>query len=86
MYVQHRIYLVNFTGASPLRLYGPDSIVIVVCPVKAFGKTFEEAMSMSKKVLPFQRKDKDLKIDKKNNLYFEVQGQLHITGRSFILV
>lgn len=72
----------NFLAASPLRLYGPDSIVSVRCPVKVFRKTLDEAMSgKNQKWLPYlKKKDGDICINVKSNWYAEAQGQLHITG------
>lgn len=65
-------------GASPLRLYGPDSIVTVQCPVKAFRKTVDEAIQ--KKLLPLTYKDGDVHIKEKSSWYIDVQAQLRITG------
>lgn len=71
-------YLFHCLGASPLRLYGPDSIVNVQCPVKAFNKTVDEAIRRN--LLPLNYKDGDVNVKENSNWYIEVQGQLHITG------
>lgn len=71
-------YLFHHLGASPLRLYGPDSIVNVQCPVKAFRKTIDEAINRN--LLPLTYKDGDINVKDNSNWYIEVQGQLHITG------
>lgn len=67
-------------GASPLRLYGPESIVNVLCPVKSFHKTIDEAMRMRKRELPFKLKNGKIVFNKKSRCYIEMQGQLHVTG------
>lgn len=76
-------YLKNFLGASPLRLYGQESIVAVQCPVKVFGKTFDEALSNRfKKWVPFLKKTPsgEIEINTKSSWYVEIQGQLHVSG------
>lgn len=71
---------ITFTAASPLRLYGTNSIVNVQCPVKAFRKTVDEAMS--KKLLPFfKRQNGEICMNVKSQCYVDIQGQLHITGK-----
>lgn len=66
------------SGASPLRLYGPNSIVHVICPVKAFRKTVDDAIL--KNLLPLTYKNGDYQIKEKSSWHIEVQGLLHVTG------
>lgn len=69
-----------FLCTSPLRLYGPDSVVVAKCPVKAFNKSFVEAIE--KRLVLFWDK-KNFTVNKKCNWFIECQGQLHITQRKF---
>lgn len=71
-------------AASPLRLYGQDSIVSVQCPVKVFRKTIDEALSNKlKKWVPYLNKTgNDIEINTKSSWYVGIQGQLHITGET----
>ncbi|KAG4067520.1 hypothetical protein HA402_005292 [Bradysia odoriphaga] len=73
----------GFLAASPIRLYGGDSIVSVQCTVKAFNKTVEDALA--KNLLPYFKQQNGVRtVNKKSSWYVEAQGQLHITGRSFV--
>lgn len=70
----------GFLGASPLRLYGDDSVVIVKCPVKCFKKTVDQAIRSNS--LPFWKsKDGNVSINLKGSWYVEMQGVLHVTDK-----
>lgn len=69
-----------FLCTSPLRLYGTDSVVIVKCPVKAYNKSFKEAIE--KRLISYWDK-KSFTVNKKCNWFIECQGQLHVTQRKF---
>lgn len=68
----------SILGASPLRLYGPDAMVMVQCPVKAFRKTFVEAIERN--LAPLTYENGDVHIKEKSSWYVEAQGHLRITG------
>jgi len=75
-----------FLEASPFRLYGDNGIICVKCPVKPFQKkikTIPEAIDA--KFIPFWKKKKSgvLTVNKNSEWYIEIQGQLHITRKSF---
>lgn len=69
-----------FLGSSPLRLVGNSHILSIKCPVKQYNKKFESAM----KTIPFfKRKDDHYNINEKSDWFFEIQGDMHITGRKY---
>lgn len=73
---------ISFLGASPFRLYGSDSIVIVKCPIKGFKKTIDEAIRTN--LLPFWKYNNgNVSINPKGSWYIEMQGMLHITQKEF---
>lgn len=70
----------SFLGASPLLLYGPDSIVVVKCPRKEYNKTFDDAIGP--KSLKFWKKVRgNVSVNVNHEWFIEIQGDLHITGR-----
>ncbi|KAF5281750.1 hypothetical protein FQR65_LT14545 [Abscondita terminalis] len=70
-------------GASPDGLIGNDSIIEVKCPANAAKFTPQDAVY--KKIIKYMevsRDDGTLHLKSNHAYYYQVQGQLHITGRS----
>lgn len=74
-----------FLGASPDGLLGDDGIVEVKCPANAANLTPAEAIDEKK--IKFCNKDDSNKIKLKRNhsFYYQIQGQLQITGRKYCI-
>nr|XP_042913257.1 uncharacterized protein LOC122273253 [Parasteatoda tepidariorum] len=76
-----------FLAASPDGLVGNDGIIEVKCPAKCYDITPDEGI-LSRKVT-FWKVDKTKKnilgINTNHIFYYQVQGQLHITRKSFCL-
>lgn len=72
-----------FLGSTPLRLYGPESIVNVKCPLKCFDQSVDNAIN-SKAINFWKRKRQgELFINVKSAWYLEVQAELHVSDRKF---
>lgn len=74
-----------FLGASPFRLYGENGILYVKCPLKAFKKTIHEAIA-TKSLNFWVVKSGVETVNKNSEWYIEIQGELHVTRRSFAFV
>lgn len=75
----------SFLATSPFRLFGDTGIVVVKCPVKAYKKNIQEAID--EKLIPLWKNVSGIEtINKSSAWYIEIQGQLHITARSFAYV
>jgi len=72
----HEIY--GFLGASPDGVIDNDFIVEVKCPKSAKNLTVSEA---SQKIKNFCIDKKTMKLNKKSNYYYQIQGQLQISNR-----
>lgn len=71
-----------FLGTSPFRLYRDDSIISVKCPKNAYKKSMKYAID--NKLIPFWSGTScDRQINMKCHWWYEIQGQLRITGRQF---
>lgn len=71
-----------FLGASPDGLIGEDGIVEIKCPHKASSSTVLEAIK--NKTIKFLENDKGkIKLKRRDNYYFQIQGQLKITNRKY---
>lgn len=74
-------------GASPDGLIENNGIVEVKCPSSAEKMTPHEAACKGK--APYLKYDKKqsqiIGINKKHVYYYQVQGQLHVTGREYCL-
>lgn len=66
-----------FLGASPDGLIGSDTVVEVKCP---FSRRFS---AINEKTIPYLYVDKDgnLTLKKNHSYFYEIQGQLFVTGR-----
>lgn len=74
----------SFLCTTPLRLYGPESIVVVRCPLKGFNQSVENAVES--KFINFwklNRRSSDLTINNKSAWYLQIQGELHVSDRKF---
>ncbi|KAL4702617.1 hypothetical protein ACJJTC_016093 [Scirpophaga incertulas] len=71
----------TFLAASPDGLVGEDSIVEIKCPYKIVDLSPIEGIEQ--KAIDFCTfKDNTLKLKRNHNYYYQIQGQLHITGRN----
>ena len=68
-----------FIAGSPDRLLGEDGIVEVKCPYKA--RKYE--VSPANQCYLLKSSDGGLKMNKEHQYYYQVQGQLLVTGRFF---
>lgn len=76
-----------FIGASPFRICGQNSILVVYCPHKLYKKDIMD--SINRKLLPFWTvNDGEVCVNIKSHWYIEVQGQLHVSDKrsAFVLV
>lgn len=74
-----------FLGATPFRLYGDNGIIVIKCPLAAFKKTVDEAIDSN--LLPFWKKESGGEtVNKLSDWYCEIQGDLHISRKSFAFV
>lgn len=74
----------SFLGSAPLRLYGPESIVAVRCPLNCHNQSIDDAIDA--KCLNFwkrDRKNKGLSVNDKSAWYLQIQGELHVSGRKY---
>lgn len=71
-----------FLGTSPFRLYRDDSIICVKCPKDAYKKSMKVAID--KGLIPFwSGGSADRRINMKSHWWYEIQGQLRISGRQY---
>ncbi|XP_047516704.1 uncharacterized protein LOC125057211 [Pieris napi] len=72
----------HFLGASPDGLVGTDAIVEVKCPIAPGKVGMDEAIKRNKiQIYKYNKKTNQTVINKNSNWFFQVQGQLMITGR-----
>ncbi|XP_054285453.1 uncharacterized protein LOC129001999 [Macrosteles quadrilineatus] len=72
-----------FLGATPDGLLGADGLVEIKCPSSAKNMTPDEAI-ISRKVTFWKSQDGKIgDINRTHNYYYQVQGQLGVTGREF---
>lgn len=77
--------IIPYLGSSPDGLIGDDGIVEVKCPYSAAEMTPEEAITAGKIKVLKQTKD-GIIINKSHNYFYQIQGQLHITGRQYCVL
>lgn len=71
-----------FIGATPDGLIGNDVLVEVKCPFAASKIGLTKAIEENKiQILKYNKKTRTTTINKRSNWFFQVQGQLHVTGR-----
>lgn len=71
-----------YLAGSPDGLVGPDGLVEVKCFPSIGNKTFVEAIE-SKMKLGLTFNGNTVALQEGHNYYYQIQGQLNITGRSF---
>jgi YqaJ-like viral recombinase domain len=77
-------YRVPYLGASPDGLVGDDGLLEVKCiPSVGQQSVKEAAKSKSKKNLSVTYTDGTLQLKPKHPYWFQIQGQLNITGREW---
>lgn len=70
----------SYLCASPQKLWGKNHILMVKCPVKQYGKRFEDAINS----LSFWKKEgTTYGLNKKHEWFIEMQSELHITQRKY---
>ncbi|CAG9135197.1 unnamed protein product [Plutella xylostella] len=71
-----------FIGATPDGLIGDDTIVEVKCPLVAVKTGIDVAVKEKKiQLFRFNKVTGTTEINKTSNWFYQVQGQLHVTGR-----
>lgn len=68
----------GFLGASPDGLVGEDSILEIKCPKSAKNMSIQEACNNIKN---FCIDKKSLKLKKRSDYYYQIQGQLQLAGK-----
>lgn len=77
----------SFIGATPDGLIGDDMIVEIKCPITASKKGLAKAIEENKiQILKYAKNAKTCTLNKKSNWYYQIQGQLHVTGRRACLL
>lgn len=75
-----------YLGATPDGLIGDDGILEIKCPSSCAKFTPEEAIKEKKfSFFKFDIKNDEIIVNKNNNYFFQVQGQLHVTNRKYCL-
>lgn len=73
-----------FLGATPDGLIENDTLVELKCPFSAADLTLEDGIRQKKITFWKVNISKDIfEINTKHKYYFQLQGQLHVTGREF---
>lgn len=72
----------EFLGASPTAFVGNDGILLVVCPYKAQNLSVKIAATTDPVVKKLFIKGDMKRLNEKSDVYFEIQGCLHITKRT----
>ncbi|XP_046970606.1 uncharacterized protein LOC124537760 [Vanessa cardui] len=75
-----------FIGATPDGLMGDDMIVEIKCPLVAVKMGLTNAIQQNKIQIIKYDKNSETVLNKKSNWFYQVQGQLHVTGRRLCLL
>ncbi|XP_045455750.1 uncharacterized protein LOC123665502 [Melitaea cinxia] len=76
-----------FIGASPDGLIGQDIIVEIKCPFTVSKIGLAKSIEQNKiQILKYNKDTKTCTINKKCHWYYQIQGQLHVTGRQVCLL
>jgi len=76
-----------FLGATPDGLIGSDTLVELKCPFSAANLTPEDGIRQRKITFWKINKSKDIfEINTNHKYYYQLQGQLHVTGRKFGII
>lgn len=73
----------NYLAATPDGLIGDEGIVEIKCPSSAANFSPKDAINNNKITFAFIDGSGNVKLKKNHNYFFQVQGQLHITKRSY---
>ena len=73
-----------YLGATPEGLIDDGAIIEVKCPESAASLSSEEAVS-AKKLQYLKLENNELKLKRTHRYYYQVQGQLNITGRKYCI-
>lgn len=77
---------VPYLGATPDGLIDDDGIVEIKCPSSCSNLTPEDAIKSKKIIfLKFDIKTNTIDINKRHKYFFQIQGQLQITNRSYCI-
>lgn len=77
IFIDQKLY---FLCASPFKLYGRNHILSIKCPLKLYGKKFDAVIDK----IPFWKKEnRCMNLNKENEWFIELQGELHITNRKY---
>lgn len=76
----------SYLATYPFRFFGDNAVIIIKCPLKAYNeRSVEEAINKS--LTPLWKFVSGVEIiNKASAWYIEIQGQLHITRKSFAYV
>ncbi|KAL4091408.1 hypothetical protein QTP88_026104 [Uroleucon formosanum] len=78
---------IPFLGATPDGLISNDTLVEIKCPLSAANLTPEEGIRQRKITLWKINKNKEIiGINTHHKYYYQVQGQLHVTERTFGII
>lgn len=69
-----------FLCANPTKLYGTDHIVSVKCPLKQYGKRFDDVID---KISFWKKQNGFWELNKQHEWFIELQGELRITERHY---
>nr|XP_049695130.1 uncharacterized protein LOC110371421 isoform X2 [Helicoverpa armigera]XP_049695131.1 uncharacterized protein LOC110371421 isoform X3 [Helicoverpa armigera] len=76
-----------YMGATPDGLIGNDTIVEIKCPITASKQGLTKAIEENKiQIIKYNKKTKTKTVKKNSNWFYQIQGQLHITGRRVCLL
>lgn len=75
-----------FLGASPDGIIDDNTIVEIKCPITAYRLGVDEAIKERKILFYKKMPDGNYIINKEHNWWYQIQGQLHITGKSQCLL
>ncbi|CAD0205888.1 unnamed protein product [Chrysodeixis includens] len=71
-----------FIGATPDGLVGLDKVVEVKCSLIATKEGLQKSLENNKiQIIRYNKKSKTFSINKNCNWFYQIQGQLHVTGR-----
>ncbi len=77
LFIDSELY---YLCANPTKLYGQNYIVNIKCPLKLYGKKFDESLP---KISFWKNVNGYWELNKQHEWFFEIQGDLHITGRQY---
>ncbi|CAH0731039.1 unnamed protein product, partial [Brenthis ino] len=76
-----------YIGATPDGLIGTDTIVEIKCPITASKQGLVKAIEENKiQIIKYNKKTMTKTINKNSKWFYQIQGQLHITGRRVCLL